>query len=99
MERLSAPGRSCYEAPVNQQVHLVLASSLVLAALSGTAAARPQSSISEASALGYPFLVHGGSGDGALLIKIRDAADRAWRAEIDQGGWPSPAPDRAGPDD
>ena len=61
--------------------------------------ARPAAAISAPSALGYPFLVHGPAGSETLLARIRDAADRAWRAEIAEGVWPRPAPDRGGPDD
>jgi hypothetical protein len=42
---------------------------------------------------GFAFTVHGPTSQMALLEKFRDAADRAWQAEIVTDGWPAPVPD------
>jgi len=76
---------------------LVVAAALVLAG-GAAQAARPRYGLSVDSLQGYPLVVHGAAGQGALLARIRDAADRAWRAEIVDAGWPAPPADPGGPD-
>lgn len=61
-------------------------------------AARPRAHTTVPSAQNHPFLVHGRVGTEALLTRIRDAVDRAWRVEIVEKGWPAPPPDSDGPD-
>ncbi len=59
-------------------------------------AQRPPSAVTVASSRGFAFQVHGPTGSEALLAKIRDATDRAWQAEIVDGGWAAPVDDGDG---
>jgi hypothetical protein len=57
-------------------------------------AQRPPYTQTIMSARGFPLAVHGG--DLALMTKIRDAADRAWQAEMIDSGWTAPLDDGDG---
>jgi hypothetical protein len=62
------------------------------------AGVRPLADVTLASSMGYPFLVHAPQAHATLAAEIRDAADMAWQAEIEEGIWPAPLPDDDGPD-